>query len=326
MNRSSPHDDMIPPAVAPVAAGEPRPLWSVMIPTFNCAAYLRHTLESVLDQDPGPGAMQIEVVDDCSTRDDPEAVVREMGGGRVTFHRRPANGGATRNFNTCIDRSRGHLVHILHGDDLVLPGFYRLLAKTAERHPDRALFASRALYVDEAGVVFGVSDRVRQLEDGGTDVTPMLVQNRLCTPSIVIRRGFYERHGGFRPELVHTADWEMWTRAIGAGGGVILPDAAAQYREFAANDTSRLRRQADNLRDVERAFRLFAERYPAFDWRLARERLERDAAAQVDLFRRLGDRDAQAANLVYYRETVPPLRRAARRVRAALHRIAERIA
>lgn len=313
------------PDVAPVPSGAARPSWSVMIPTFNCAAYLRQTLESVLAQDPGPDAMQIEVVDDCSTKDDPEAVVRDVGRGRVAFHRKPANAGAIANFNTCIDRSRGLLVHILHGDDLVMPGFYRALGEAARRHADRALVASRALYIDEAGVVFGVSERVRQLEDGGTDVAPMLVQNRLCTPGVVIRRDFYERHGGFRPELVHTADWEMWTRAIGAGGGVVLSDALAQYREFAANDTSRLRRQADNLRDVERAFRLFAGRYPAFDWRMARERLARDAAAQADLFRQRGDREAHAANLAYYRQTVPPLRRAARAFRAAVQKIVDRI-
>ena len=44
----------------------PRPLWSVMIPTFHCARFLRQTLESVLSQDPGPDVMQIEIVDDCS--------------------------------------------------------------------------------------------------------------------------------------------------------------------------------------------------------------------------------------------------------------------
>ena len=38
-----------------------RPLWSVMIPTFHCARFLRQTLESVLSQDPGPDVMQIEV-------------------------------------------------------------------------------------------------------------------------------------------------------------------------------------------------------------------------------------------------------------------------
>jgi cellulose synthase/poly-beta-1,6-N-acetylglucosamine synthase-like glycosyltransferase len=32
----------------------PRPLWSVMIPVYNCANYLRETLASVLIQDPDP--------------------------------------------------------------------------------------------------------------------------------------------------------------------------------------------------------------------------------------------------------------------------------
>ena len=56
---------------------------SVMIPTYNCATFLRTTLESVLAQDPGPEQMQIEVVDDHSTEDDPAVVVRALGAGRA---------------------------------------------------------------------------------------------------------------------------------------------------------------------------------------------------------------------------------------------------
>ncbi len=96
-----------------------------MIPTYNCARYLEAALRSVLAQDPGPEAMQIEVVDDHSTADDPEEMVARLGGGRVAFHRQPENVGVVGNLNTCLQRSRGELVHLLHGDDFVLDGFYR---------------------------------------------------------------------------------------------------------------------------------------------------------------------------------------------------------
>ena len=94
----------LPRRFAPPADAKDRPL-SVMIPTYNCAGYLRETPASVLAQDPGPDQMQIEVVDDCST-DDPQAIVDELARTRVSFHQQPENRGHTHNFNTCIERSR----------------------------------------------------------------------------------------------------------------------------------------------------------------------------------------------------------------------------
>ena len=84
--------------IPPVPEGESRPLWSVMIPTYNCAQYLRETLASVLAQDPGPEIMQIELIDDHSTDDDPAAVVAELGQGRVGFYQQPKNVGVPKNF------------------------------------------------------------------------------------------------------------------------------------------------------------------------------------------------------------------------------------
>ena len=73
----------------PLPADSERPLWSVIIPTHNCAAYVETTLASVLAQAPAAEEMQIEVIDDHSEKDDPEAVVRRLGPGRVGFFDSP---------------------------------------------------------------------------------------------------------------------------------------------------------------------------------------------------------------------------------------------
>ena len=111
-----------PPIIKPYPDVPGRPKWSVMIPAYNCAHLLPETLESILQQDPGPEHMQIMVVDDASTDADIEALVQQIGKGRISFYRQPHNVGSLRNFETCINMASGHLVHILHGDDRVKKG------------------------------------------------------------------------------------------------------------------------------------------------------------------------------------------------------------
>jgi glycosyltransferase involved in cell wall biosynthesis len=79
---------------------------SIVVPTYNCARWLGDTLRSLQAQGPRLNDAEIVVMDDHSTTDDPEAVVREVWGDRVAFVRHPQNLGPTRNFNACLDRAR----------------------------------------------------------------------------------------------------------------------------------------------------------------------------------------------------------------------------
>ena len=283
------------PTVEPVAQGIGRPLWSVMIPAFNCAKYLRQCLESVLAQDPGIDRMQIEVVDDCSTDDDPEAVVRELGKGRVKFHRKSQNEGVTANFNTCVQRSSGELVHILHGDDYVLPGFYRKIEDLAERHPAVSFFHTRALVVDEAGKTEGTSAPIENLTNPGNEVAPFYYANPFRTAGVVIRRAFYEQQGGFNPKFVHVADWEMWVRAVFLGTGICSNETLAIYRSFAENDTARLVKTGTNLIDCLRlADHWVACGMPGFDLRSFRDMIAAAASIWGERFREAGDTEAHS--------------------------------
>jgi hypothetical protein len=202
------------PAIPPVSADVRRPLWSVMIPTYNCASYLREALRSVLSQDPGPDVMQIEVVDDASTQDHPEAVVAELGSGRVGFFRQPQNLGHVGNFNSCLARAQGRIVHLLHGDDYVRPGFYAALSHAFEAESGVGAAFCRGIYMDDDGNWISFTP-VEQSASGVLNgwLEKIASGQRIATPSIVVRREVYERLGGFdRRFSVAAEDWEMWVR------------------------------------------------------------------------------------------------------------------
>lgn len=296
-----------PPKISPVAEGVKRPTWSVMIPTYNCAKYLTKTLESVLEQDPGPEHMQIEVVDDCSTLDDPEKVVREVGKGRVAFHRNPKNSGyCTLNFNICIQRSIGHLVHILHGDDYVLPGFYKEIECLSVKNTDQQMFATGVLYLNDKDKITSTSRFLTGLAKNSHDYTEFLVETPLQCAGIVLRRSFYEKNGAFQPMLVHAADCEMWVRAIRISGCCLSPLILAAYRIFENNDTGRLARTAENLIDVLRLSQIFRQDCDQFPYEEAIQHLISRATEQAKKFRAIGNAEAAKAAQDFADALTPP--------------------
>ena len=145
--------------IQPIPTDAARPFWSVMIPTYNCDELFEQTLRCVLDQDLGVDRMQIAVVDDPFAE---RAISRDRdaaGAARVEFHEQPSNVGLAGNWNTCIKRSRGLWVHILHQDDLILPGFYERLGRASADRPDIGAAFCRYKYIDGKGNVSGFPTR-----------------------------------------------------------------------------------------------------------------------------------------------------------------------
>lgn len=273
-----------------------------MIPTFNPTAHLRQTIESILLQDAGPGEMQIEVVDDCSTEFDVKRLVRAVGNGRVGFHRRIEPGGLCGNWNTCIDRARGHWVHILHQDDLVLPGFYRKLREGIEQAPNIGAAFCRHILMDEEGHWYFIAPLQRRTPGVIPDWLERIASTQpIQTPAIVVRRNVYGEIGGYSPELVYALDWDMWKRIAAHYPVWYEPQPLACYRTHNSSETSRLIRTGADLADVrksieisrsylpaeiaDRASRKAAEFFALHAFEVARERLRfsdaRSAFAQI---------------------------------------------
>jgi glycosyltransferase involved in cell wall biosynthesis len=202
-----------PVTIEPISQEINRPFWSVMIPTYNRIKYLEETLRSVLEQDPGANEMQIEVIDNCSTEVDVEAIVKQIGNGRISFYRQPINVGMAGNWNACINRAKGHWVHILHDDDTVLSGFYETLRAALEKDSSVGAAFCRHIYIDEEGHWMNFSP----LEIRTAGFFPNSLERfaggvSVQCASMVVRRSVYEKLGGFYEQLQYMPDNEMWKR------------------------------------------------------------------------------------------------------------------
>jgi glycosyltransferase involved in cell wall biosynthesis len=252
-----------PPAIGVLPVNGGRSFWSVMVPTYNPRTdYLEETLRSVLQQDPGPEQMQIEVIDDCSSDNTASEVVRRIGAGRVMFHRESENRGLANAWNRCIERARGHWVHILHQDDIVLPGFYDALRKGAEQSHAGAIFCRHAI-ANSNGHWIRLSELHREsaglLEDWHAKIA---AQQLVQCAAIAVRRRVYEQLGGFLPRLHYVADWEMWQRIACQFPVCFEPSILACYRLHGSSATSRLRVDAADVRDVREMIELTMTYHP----------------------------------------------------------------
>jgi glycosyltransferase involved in cell wall biosynthesis len=254
------------------------PAWSIIIPSYNCARFLPAAIDSVLAQRPGRVA-EIEVVDDVST-DDTAAVLAGYAASGVRHHVNAENQGPVGNFNACLRRSTGDVVHLLHADDEVRPAFYSRM-EAAFEHDGVIAAVCRAEYIDETGTTI-TTTRAEQESSGIWRRAGLVlsVSNRVRPAAIVVRRQAYEELGGFRTDLPHAADWEMWTRLAHHGDIWFENAVLARHRIHAASDTAGRLATAANIAERAETIRLIA----ASQRESGSRRLERRAMGYTALF------------------------------------------
>jgi glycosyltransferase involved in cell wall biosynthesis len=233
-----------------------------MLTSYKRTEYLEQAIRSVLAQAPGIDEMQIEVVDDCSpNKDKIEAIVKELGQGRISFYSSPLNNGIFGNWNVCIQRARGQWVHILSDDDIVMPGFYEVYRHCMETYQSQVALG-QSIYIDEYDQWTGISDAL-QTSSGLLENALWILSktNPVRTPAIVVAREVYEKVGGFTTDLVYSPDWEMWSRLAASVRIAYVNRPFSLFRVHSHSETSRLILSATSVTDTIAASRIIQTRF-----------------------------------------------------------------
>ena len=198
---------------------------SVIIPVWNCEAYLRECIESVLGQTVPPD--EVIVVDDGST-DSSAAIAHSFGGPvRVVSQANAGQAAAT-----------AHGVSLADGDYLAFNDADDLWVPTKLEWQLEAMSTDPALEL-----AYGLCEQF---------VSPELdeeLQRRFAPPTAVlpgalpqaslVRRGAFDRVGGFNPALRGAGATDWMGRAAEAGVVRLMLDRVALRRRLHPNNYSR---------------------------------------------------------------------------------------
>lgn len=182
------------------------PLVSVVVITYNAAAYVGHAIESVLQQT--WDNLELVVIDDGSTDDTP-GVVQRFPDPRITYVRQ-SNRGPNAARNAGIRQARGELVAFLDCDDWWVPEKIARQVAAALNNPKAGLVYSFAKSVKTTGEEGAWFDAVIN----GRAIEQLLRGNCIAgsASSAMVSRKAIETVGMFDESLQYAEDWEYWIR------------------------------------------------------------------------------------------------------------------
>lgn len=183
------------------------PRLTIITPSFNQAAFIERTIESVLEQ--GYPDLEFFVVDGGSTDGSVEIIERHAD--RLAWWVSEGDAGQTDALNKGLARATGDVIAYINSDDHYLPDAFEVAIQTLDERPDALWMAGAARFVNGENLVWHprLPTRGRQwwlLEPWGVPQA-----------ATFWRREVFERFGQFRTDMHYTFDTEFGLRLAFAG-------------------------------------------------------------------------------------------------------------
>jgi glycosyltransferase involved in cell wall biosynthesis len=223
---------------------EDRMRFSIVTPSFNSAATLRETIESVVKQN---YADWEHLVVDGGSKDGTLDILRQYPHLKWTSEKDEGHYDA---MNKGLQRSTGDVVAILNADDCYREGALRKIAAALQSHPQWDGLFTDVVYVDkDSRVIFKRKEAVFDydvLRFGGVCY--------VIHPTLFLRKSVYDRLGGYKhKEYLNCCDVELILR-LGRNKCRIghVPEFLVNYRFHEHGQSADLRVRRNMAAESER--------------------------------------------------------------------------
>ena len=189
------------------------PLVSVIVATYNRAALLKETINSILSQT-YPN-IELIIVSDAST-DNTDEIVLSYNDKRITYLRLSKNAGLpSKTRNKGLEIATGAYIAFCDDDDLWVPHKLEKQMRVIHLNHSELCFTNRT-YIDKYSN--GVSRRNISIPTKAT-LSRLLLSNYVTLSSVLVKHDVMKRFEGFstREEFRIGEDYELWARMLAEG-------------------------------------------------------------------------------------------------------------
>lgn len=183
-----------------------RPIISVLLPTYNMAAYLGRAIDSILAQT--YPHFELIVLDDGST-DYTADVLARYDDPRLIIQRNECNLGYIPTLNNGLKTARGTYIARQDADDISLPERFAAQVAYLQAHPDVGLLGSQIAYADRQGKLI---ETAQPLHDDALIMWDLLFGSAMAHSSVMFRRALIEQVGDYDLQYLYAEDRELWLR------------------------------------------------------------------------------------------------------------------
>lgn len=192
------------------------PKFSVIVPLYNKAPYVRKALDSIISQTFKD--WELIIVDDGST-DGSAAICEEYLSTLYTIHRTPleniriisqANSGVSAARNNGVKASKGEYVCFLDADDWWEPAFLEEMDRLIKEYPDAGIYATNYIYYKP-----GKTHVALNLERGYIDYPKAYYEGSsmpVWTGATCMPRKVFDEMGGFPLGIKLGEDFLLWAK------------------------------------------------------------------------------------------------------------------
>jgi glycosyltransferase involved in cell wall biosynthesis len=242
------------------------PLISVIIPTYNRAAFIKRSVNSVVKQ--SYKNIEIIVVDDGST-DNTENLIKNVRDKRIKYIKHTENKGVSHARNTGIKIARGEYISFLDSDDEIYPKKIETQYKKLHVLPNTygLIYCGHRIFINSTNEY--VEDFLGQKYDNIKEI--LLKRCLFAVHAPLIRKMCFEKCGLFDESLVECEDWDMWIRLSQHYKFTVIPDALVKFYIHEGQKSTHLKNKIEARENILlKHKKLLEERKLVYSWHLRR--------------------------------------------------------